>query len=206
MIIYGTRGITSTLSSHQFHCPRCSSPRSGLLKQVRTFFTLYFIPIIPLNVRGRYIECDSCNGTFGEEILDYNPAQEVEKTNTQLLRIMVMSALADGVVDANERAEIEKQYMQIAGLPVTQSVLDDEIRMASASGADLNSYVANIAPGFSAHGKGLIVRLAFLTMSASPELTAGHKLQLSNLATTLQIPAEQYKELIRHISETASEE
>lgn len=33
------------------------------------WFTLYFIPIIPLGTRGFYIECAQCAGTFGPEVL-----------------------------------------------------------------------------------------------------------------------------------------
>lgn len=205
MIIWGTRGLTSTVSSHSFHCPRCSATRPGSLKQVKNFFTLYFIPIIPLNVATRYVECETCNGTFAEEILQYDPQKEAAETNTQLLRVMVMAALADGVVDGAERAAIEKQYLQLAGLPITRSVLDNEIQMASTSGATLNTYVANIAPDLSPHGKALVVRLAFLTMSAAAEMQPGHQQQLSSLATTLGIPQDQYMELIRHITESAAD-
>jgi len=76
MIIWGSRGLTSTVVATQFHCPQCSTLRDGSLKQVRNFFTLYFIPLIPLNVAGRFVECSSCGGTFAEEILSYDPEKE----------------------------------------------------------------------------------------------------------------------------------
>ena len=86
MIIWGSRGLTSVVESTQFHCPQCGATQGCSLKQVRNFFTLYFIPLIPLNVAGRYVECNSCSGTFEEGMLSYDPEKEREETNTQLLR------------------------------------------------------------------------------------------------------------------------
>lgn len=205
MIIWGSRGLTSVVESAQFHCPQCVTARDCDLKQVRNFFTLYFIPIIPLDVAGRYVECNSCGGTFAEEAMLHDPEKERSDTQTQMLRVMVMAALADGDIDEAERAEIKKQFMEFAGLPVPAETMNSEIAMATTSGADLNSYVGNIAHGLSPHGKALVVKLAFRTMSAAGDLRPGHQDQLTKLADTLQIPHDQFMELIRHISDPANE-
>lgn len=201
MIIWGSRGLTSTIESNQFHCPQCNSKRDCSLKQVRNFFTLYFIPLIPLNVSGRFVECGSCGGNFAEEMLTYDPVVEQAETNDQLLRVMIMAALADGNVDAGELSEIKKQYTEVAGLPVAQAKLEEEIRLASDSGATLNTYVKNIADTLSPHGKALVVKLAFHTMTGSGSLKPGHESELGKLATTLGIPEDQYRELITQISD-----
>lgn len=202
MIIWGSRGLTFVVESDQFNCPRCSAVRPCNLKQVRNFFTLYFIPVIPLNVAGRYVECGSCGGTFGEEAMSHDPEKERQETTTQMLRVMVMAALADGEVDDAERAEIKKQYAEIAGLPIPAATLEEEISMAKSSKQDLNSYIGWMAPSLSSHGKALVVKLAFHTMSASGEFQPGHQEQLAKLGETLGIPPDQYRELISHISES----
>ena len=200
MIIWGSRGLTSEVSRHHFHCPQCSVQREGALKQVRNFFTVYFIPLIPLNVAGRYVECTSCSGSFGEEILSYDPAQEQRENQTQMLRVMVMSALADGMVDDGERAEINKQYSEFAGFPLPPQTLENEIQMAMGSGSDLNKYVASFAENLSGQGKALLVKLAFHTMSASGDLQPGHQKQLADLSNTLGVPQDQYMALIDQLS------
>jgi zinc-ribbon family len=63
MIIWGSRGITSSLAKGFFHCPRCDQQRSYDHKKVRRFFTLFFIPLIPLESLGEYVECQFCKGT-----------------------------------------------------------------------------------------------------------------------------------------------
>ena len=166
----------------------------------KNFFTIYFIPIIPLNVKGRYVECTSCSGSFGEEILNYDPAQEQQELQTQMLRVMVMAALADGQVDDGERAEINRQYAELSGLPLAPNKLAEEIKMAMGSGADLNQYVSSLAPNLSGKGKAILIRLAFHTMSASGELRPGHQKQLAGLSDTLGIPQDQYMTLIEQLS------
>lgn len=201
MIIWGSRGLTSTLESRQFHCPQCGTGRACSLKQVRNFFTLYFIPVIPLNVAGRYVECGSCGGTFAEEALEYDPEKAREETNMQMLRVMILAALADGTVDDDEYDEIRKQYLELAGLPVSGEVLEREIRLATEAKADLNGFVSRFAGELTPHGKALVVKLAFHTMTASSELQPGHHAQLTRLQSTLQIPDDQYRALIEHLSE-----
>lgn len=200
MIIWGSRGLTSTLEECQLPCPQCGGMQPGRLKQVRNFFTIYFIPIIPLNVAGRFVECSMCAGTFGEEILSYDPEKQRQEDETRMLRVMVMAALADGRVDDLEQAEIHKQYQEITGLPLVAATLAEEIRMATTSGADLNTYAATFANDLSGKGKAILVKLAFHTMSASGNLQPGHQEQLMKLSDTLGIPEEQYMTLIDQIS------
>jgi hypothetical protein len=73
IIIYGSRGVTSHLSEGDFDCPHCQNHSSYQLKQVRRFFTLFFIPIFPISSPLRYVECGHCGSPFHEEVLEYRP-------------------------------------------------------------------------------------------------------------------------------------
>jgi len=176
------------------------------LKQVRNFFTLYFIPLIPLNVAGRYVECGSCGGTFSEETKSYDPEKERQEMHTRMLRVMIMAALADGEVDEVERRAIKDQYQELTGFPVAAATLETEIGLAKSSTGNLNSFVGGIAHNLSQHGKAMVVKLAFHTMSAAGDLRPGHQEQLTKLADTLKIPRDQYMELIDQLSQPDSEQ
>jgi zinc-ribbon family len=69
LIIYGTRGIKYKHREGQFFCPACHEQQAYVHRRVRRFFTLYFIPLIPLTLAGEYIECQRCTGTFKLEVL-----------------------------------------------------------------------------------------------------------------------------------------
>jgi len=106
MIIFGTRGVKSTKERGLFLCPQCASEQEYKHKSARRFFTLYFIPLIPLDKLGEYVECQTCKGTFVPRILDYNPAIEsndFQSTYEKAMRhSMVLMMLADGHIDDNE--------------------------------------------------------------------------------------------------------
>ncbi|MFN3149032.1 zinc-ribbon domain-containing protein [Bremerella sp.] len=206
MIIFGTRGITSTVESNHFNCPQCRTKRDGSLKNVRTFFTLYFIPVIPMGSRGKYVECHSCGGNFAEEVWSYDPDQEHAETMQKMLRVMIMAALADEEVDRFERAEIKKQYMELTGLPVAESTLDQEIKMAVESRVSLSRFVGGMVDGLSGHGRALVLKLAYRVMSAAGELTPAQDRALDQLGDTLGIPKVQLLELIKHFQESQHEE
>ena len=60
MIVFGTRGVTSTKETGPFNCLFCGDQRAYSRKSVRRFFTLYFIPVIPLDEMGNtYIASSS---------------------------------------------------------------------------------------------------------------------------------------------------
>jgi hypothetical protein len=110
-IIWGSRGITSSLSAGDFHCPQCDEARGYDLKQVRPFFTLYFIPIFPVGAPTRYVECRRCGGTFKEGVLDYEPPSEGQRILSGLYREMRAGASVENV----------KEKLQGAGVPAEQA-------------------------------------------------------------------------------------
>ena len=52
MIIFGTTSLNSTIDSGTFFCPRCSAQQHYRMIGVNRWFTLYFIPVIPMGRAG----------------------------------------------------------------------------------------------------------------------------------------------------------
>jgi hypothetical protein len=69
LIIFGRKSVTSSTARGSFMCPACQSQQAYDHKLVRKFFTLYFLPIIPLGTLGEYVECGGCKGTFKPTVL-----------------------------------------------------------------------------------------------------------------------------------------
>jgi len=72
MIIFGTSGITSVQRRGSFHCPACGAGATYQEKVVRRYFSLFFVPLIPLHKVGEYVQCDRCGGSFKPEVLHWN--------------------------------------------------------------------------------------------------------------------------------------
>ncbi len=69
MIIFGTTGITSVKSKGCYHCPACGSGAGYQHKSVTRFFTLFFVPLVPMGKVADFIQCERCGGTFKPEVL-----------------------------------------------------------------------------------------------------------------------------------------
>jgi hypothetical protein len=76
IILWGSRGVTSTVEHGTFYCPNCQAREDYALKRVRPFFTLYFIPIFPIGGGQTYVECASCGQAYKESVLEYEPPGE----------------------------------------------------------------------------------------------------------------------------------
>src|SRR5512147_493837 len=68
-ILFGTKTRFKTLSTGQFYCPQCRTRREYELRLARDYFTLYFIPLFPINTRGEMVTCLTCGTNFQKEVL-----------------------------------------------------------------------------------------------------------------------------------------
>src|SRR5512135_2525035 len=132
MIIFGTRGVTMTKESGDFACPGCGgSQQRYVRKSVRRFFTLYFIPLLPLNKLGEYIQCERCGGQYNEQVLNFDPAAQQAKFRAEfaehIKRITILTALADGDVDDAELEVIRDYYKKLSGATLSGPELEREL-------------------------------------------------------------------------------
>lgn len=73
-VIWGWGGVAETIARGTFHCPACQRTAEYLHRQMRTYFKLFFIPVIPMAAGERFVECGTCKGTFVEAVLEMQPA------------------------------------------------------------------------------------------------------------------------------------
>ena len=69
LLIFGIKVRLSTVEDGDFFCPHCGGDRRFARRRARRWFTLFFIPLIPLNVVGELIECATCRTRFDEGVL-----------------------------------------------------------------------------------------------------------------------------------------
>lgn len=113
-IIFGTRGVTSTIKEGEFYCPQCACEKHYRHRKVTGFFTLYFIPLIPLGSRGEYVECQSCRNTFVERVLQLSEAianARQEEPQAAQSQQSTQKAAAVGVAVAAAASAVEKDIL-----------------------------------------------------------------------------------------------
>ncbi len=199
MIIFGTRGVTYTKETTTFHCPSCGeSP--GKHKRVRTFFTLYFIPLIPLNLHGEYVECQTCSGTYDIGILDYDPNGEAERFEAEfhraVRRVMIEMLLADGEIDDREVETVLEIYEQLAGTALSEQALRSEIATIHDDHRGVKEYLSEVGGHLNDHGKEMVVRAAFMVATADDVFHDDEKALLGVIGEALQMSPTHIKAVI----------
>ncbi|TYK46305.1 zinc ribbon domain-containing protein [Actinomadura decatromicini] len=97
MIIFGWRVVFFTLTRGTFHCPDCGGDRDYRRRQGRNFFTLFFIPVIPLTkTGGEFIECDTCRGRWNPGVLNVPTTAQLAQMPAMLLRLAIAQVLRSG--------------------------------------------------------------------------------------------------------------
>lgn len=202
LIIYGTRGVRMRGDSGSFHCPECRSQRSYTHHKVRRFFTLYFIPLIPLDLLGEYIECDLCVGTFHPDVRHFQAQLQGDRRQveaefqTAIKRVMVMMCLADGVVDDDEIETIKQVYGRIAKREISDEEVSDEIVAAMQDSRSVHEYLRGVVGRINDKGKELVVQAAFFVAAADGEFQDEEQELLADIGEALELRSGHFNQII----------
>ncbi|MES2598487.1 MAG: zinc-ribbon domain-containing protein [Verrucomicrobiota bacterium] len=75
MIIWGSKAKQKEIASGEFYCPQCRQHSAYAHLRVSRYFTLYFIPLFPMETLGEGVCCRSCAGEFNMSVLSFTPEQ-----------------------------------------------------------------------------------------------------------------------------------
>lgn len=171
MIIFGTTTLQSNRGSGNFNCPRCSMPRTYRHKKANRFFTLYFIPLIPLGSAGEYVECMSCGGTYGLEVLQYNPEANRAELIADLRRVLSLVLMTSGRTDRVHLEALARICGESFGQTVSLEQVEEDLRLARSAGACLVPYVQGRSGNFSDKGKQMLLAAASQMLGAHGSLS-----------------------------------
>lgn len=69
LLIFGLRIYFRTVGQGTFHCQRCGGDRPYRRRSGRRWIHLFFVPLIPLDRVGEYVQCDTCRAKYRTEAL-----------------------------------------------------------------------------------------------------------------------------------------
>jgi hypothetical protein len=96
------------IGTGQFHCPNCGGDREYKHQTARRFFTLFFVPVIPLNKLGEVVQCQTCRVRFDPVVLRRPTSAQLAHALPVGMRAAVAVVLrAGGASEAAARAAIE---------------------------------------------------------------------------------------------------
>jgi len=209
LIIFGTRGVTRTKESGTFHCPECAGAQHYKHKKARRFFTLYFIPLIPLDGLGEFVECQVCKGTYRTEVLEYDADTQAEHLQTEYQRavrqVMLHMMLADGRIHENEVNTICTIYQRLSGNLLTPDEVCEEAASITETSTDLPDYLTAFAGLLNDEGKEMVVKAAFYVAMSDGDLAEQEMTFLLAVGRCLQMSQHHVRAVAQDVMESYSE-
>ena len=211
MIIFGTRGVNSTIKSGDFSCPQCQEIRPYRHRKVTKFFTLYFIPLIPYGSAGEYVECGNCKGTFVTRVLENrNDSQSNGNEEEEFMAIyekairhsMVLIMLADGVIDDNEKDMVLKIVNKFGSTTWTMLQLDNYIQKVKIQNEDITTYLKSVGPYLNEEGKETIIKCALAVADSDGYIDTSEKDMIYKMGEVLEMTKSHLKGIFSDFTES----
>ncbi len=197
MIIFGTRSMESVRSTGTFNCPRCGRLKPYRHKSVNRWFTLYFIPVIPMGSAGTYVQCGACGATYGEAVLSYDPEAETRQLYLKLRGLLMLVAMADGTPpDADELRAIGAAYEEATGTPLPADIIESDMRNASTSNIQLALFARQLGQQLNYQGKAMFMKAAFRVLCAKGPPRQDASAVIAEITQAMQLNAAHVKQIL----------
>jgi zinc-ribbon family len=96
LIIFGMRVFYRAIAQGTFHCRRCGGDRQYRHRAGRRWFTLFFIPVIPLNAVGEHVQCTTCRTRYVTDVLNQPTTAQMQAALPAGMRAAVSAMLRSG--------------------------------------------------------------------------------------------------------------
>ncbi len=164
MLIFGWKVRFKTKSEGEFFSPAGGRDAPYRLVEARRWFSLFFIPLIPLSVVGTYVECQLTKATYDPSILANPTTADFRVQLAAAVREVVSAvAVADGNVTDRERqlaVEVVRTYVP----DYDGAALAGDL--ARAADSPLDARLGYLATSLSEHGKEQVLTAASTIMTA----------------------------------------
>ena len=155
LLVFGFTVRFTTLAQLQFFCPRCGGDRTGARRAARRWFTLFWIPLIPMKRLGEIVECETCKTRFDSSVADQPTTADLAAVLDDAVRVLTAMIVRTGNITspALRSAAVTEVARVMAGYD--DSVLTGDIVALYPALAE--RYVTPLADGLEVAGKERLV-------------------------------------------------
>ena len=173
IIIWGFRAIGKKLSEGEFFCPKCGADRPYVLRLMRRWFTLFWIPLIPLNRVGEVVECETCHTRYDPAVADQPTTASLAAILDDAVRVLTAMIVRTGRVDSAELRTTAVDHVARVLPAYDDAVLAGDV--AALDPALAEQYVAPLADGLEVTGKERLVADLVRVAMADGTVTADQR-------------------------------
>lgn len=196
MIIFGSRSMTSTRGGGAFNCPRCGMSRQYRHVGVNRWFTLYFIPVIPMGTVGEYVECTSCAGTFGVEALSYDPEQDRAEVIGDIRRSLSLLVMSLGTLTQRQFDVFCEAFRELLGVTPAAHEIQRDIDDARMANANMQMFVSQRLGSLSIESRKAVMWAGTLIAAANGNLGPHEQHALGQFGAALMLGQPVISEII----------
>lgn len=113
----------------QFHCPNCGGDREYTHKRARRFFTLFFLPVIPLGTVGEAVRCATCRKRFDPAVLRLPTSAQMSDALLAGARAIAVVMLRAGGTSPSAVSTAVATVRQAGALQYDESQLEADLRL-----------------------------------------------------------------------------
>ena len=129
LIIFGFRVFYRTIAQGTFHCRRCGGDRPYRHRVGRRWFTLFFIPVIPLNRVGEHVQCTTCRTRYVTDVLGLPTTAQMQAALPAGMRAAASAMLRSGDPASPAARQRAIEAVIGAGMPgYNEAMLEDDLR------------------------------------------------------------------------------
>ncbi len=143
LIFFGLRVFYRTAGHGTFHCQRCGGDRGYRHKVGRRWFTLFFIPVIPINRAGQHVQCAVCGTRYRMDVLSLPTSAQMQRALPAGTRAAAIAMLRAGGRSGSPARRRAIDAVKGAGLAdYDDAALDADLSQAD---MDLNGPLSRLA-------------------------------------------------------------
>lgn len=177
MIILGFRNRWKDLAQGTFFCPSCGGDRYYAHRQLRRWFTLFFVPTFPMDVVGETYECQTCHRTFDERVLETTTTSDLATRLQWAMRLAVVQIVLDGNPhDAPVRTAAVRAVKGTGAIQYSETQLDGDLRAIDLT--QLEVALDQLAPDFETVGKEQFMHACGEVAAASGLITQSNRVAI----------------------------
>jgi zinc ribbon protein len=114
-IIFGFRVFYRTVAEGTFYCRKCGGDRQYMHRVGRRWFTLFFIPVIPLNRVSETIQCATCKTRYVMDVLN-QPTAAQKQAELQSAMPAGMRAAAVAMLRAGDQGNPAARQQAVSAI------------------------------------------------------------------------------------------
>jgi len=175
----------------ELNCAVCSMATAFTSIIEQNYFTLFAIPLLPLDKTAEYVRCDKCHTVYRVDDQSEPASLLVGKW------VLVYIMLGYGMIE--HRDTVRKIFKKVTGFEYLEADMRSHIREMESDGLTIMERLKQYSGSLDIDGKAQVLSLAYLMTYVSCEIQYEDRLRLNLMGNALDVSISFVESVIQHV-------